>query len=86
MTLSITPLTDTIGAELTGVDLAGKLSSETRQAIYQAWVDNIVLVVRDQELTPAQFVASAAIFGPINRPHQSVRGFRRLSTVCRLGA
>jgi len=67
MTLSITPLTDTIGAELSGVDLAGDLSPDTRQAIYQAWVDNIVLVVRDQDLTPAQFVASAAIFGPIKQ-------------------
>jgi len=67
MTLSITPLTDTIGAELSGVDLAGDLNPDTRQSIYQAWVDNIVLVIRDQDLTPAQFVASAAIFGPIKQ-------------------
>ena len=50
MTIEIHPLTATIGAEITGVDMAD-LTAETAEALRKAWLDHKVLVLRDQHIT-----------------------------------
>lgn len=45
--MKITPLSDVMGAEVTGVDL-GNLSASEREALNQALLDHLVLCVRDQ--------------------------------------
>ena len=52
MPLTVKPLTKTIGAEVTGVDLAKPLDEPTRRALYDAWIEHAVLVIRDQHLSP----------------------------------
>jgi taurine dioxygenase len=65
MSLKITPLTPTIGAEAVGIDLAQPVDDATRRALYDAWIRHAVLVVRDQKLAPPQFAAAAGLFGEL---------------------
>ena len=41
--LEVVPLTQHIGAELRGIDLREKPDEETIRAIYQAWLDHLVI-------------------------------------------
>ena len=59
------PLTKTLGAEVTGIDLSQPVDEPTRKALHDAWIAHAVLVIRDQHLTPPQFAAAARIFGDI---------------------
>lgn len=69
--LGITPLHPTLGALVTGVDLAAPLDEPTRHALARALVDHLALVFHDQSLTPAQYLAAAAAFGPPMAQHYS---------------
>jgi alpha-ketoglutarate-dependent taurine dioxygenase len=61
--LTIAKLTPTIGAEATGIDLTRPVDARTRQRLYDALVENIALVIRDQHFTPAQYLAAVELFG-----------------------
>lgn len=63
MTLSIQPLGDALGAEVTGFDLRRDLTPDTVEAINQAWAQYVVLCFRQQDLTPQEFVRLARTFG-----------------------
>jgi taurine dioxygenase len=65
VTLSITPLTSAIGAEIHGVDLRGPLSDEVVAAIRQALMDHFVVFFRDQDITVEQHVAFGRRFGQL---------------------
>lgn len=65
MTMQVRPLTDTLGAEITGVDLTRPLDEAQKRELYKLFVDNAVVVFRDQHFTPQQFAAAAEIFGEI---------------------
>ena len=65
MSLTIKPLTKTIGAEVTGADLSRPIDDATRKTLYDAWIKHAVLVIRDQDLTPPQFAAAARLFGDL---------------------
>jgi taurine dioxygenase len=69
--LTITPLTPTIGAEVSGVDLSRPLTAETREAIAMALSEHQALVFHDQSFTPDQYLQAASIFGPPMRQHYS---------------
>ena len=49
--LKITPLTPTIGAEISGIDLTKPLDAETIENLHQAWAEHLVLFFRDQPFT-----------------------------------
>ncbi len=49
--ITVRPVNPTLGAEVTGVDLAD-LDDSTWHEIEQAWADHAVLFFRDQDLTP----------------------------------
>ena len=67
--LSVTPIAGSLGAEIGGVDLAKPLDDATVAAIRQAWLEHLVIFFRDQDLSPAQFLAFARRFGePIEYP------------------
>jgi len=63
--LTLTPLTPTIGAEVSGVDLAGPLPPETRGALRQALLDWKVLFFRDQDISTDQHLAFSRNFGAL---------------------
>ena len=64
--LQITKVKEHIGAIATGIDLSQPLDAATRKRLYDAVVENVVLVIRGQaHLTPAQIQAGAEIFGEL---------------------
>ena len=65
---TVKPLSGALGAELTGVDLAGPLDEGAVSVIKQAFHEHLVLLFRGQELTPADQIAFTQIFGPVE-PH-----------------
>jgi taurine dioxygenase len=69
--LKLTPLHPALGAEVSGVDLARPIDVPTRQALSRALADHLALVFRDQALTPQQYLAAAAAFGPPMEQHYS---------------
>ena len=68
-TIEVRPLSGSIGAEIRGVDLSRDLGQETFAEIHQAFLDHLVVVFRDQHLTPEQQIAFAGRFGsPVPDP------------------
>ena len=67
----ITPLHPSLGAEVAGVDLARPIDEPTRHALSRALAEHLALVLREQALTPAQYLAAAAAFGPPMEQHYS---------------
>ena len=57
-----------IGAIATDVDVRA-LSDADWNALYQAWLDGVVLVVRGQTLTIEEFLAYSRRFGRL-KPHR----------------
>src|SRR5947208_14400036 len=67
--ISVQPVAGALGAEISGVDLAKDLSDDTVAAIRRAWLQHLVIFFRDQDLSPAEFLAFARRFGePIEYP------------------
>ena len=65
MPFTLKPLTEMLGAEVTGIDLSRPLDAATKRALHDAWIEHAVLVVRDQKLSPPQFADAARIFGEL---------------------
>ena len=63
MALEIRKLGEFVGAEAVGVDLSKPVEEETRQALYDAMVEHVALVIRDQEFGPNEFAPAASLFG-----------------------
>ena len=63
MSVTVTPLSDTIGAEIQGADLSGSVSLDDLTIIKQALVDSLVLVIRDQNLDPGELLSAVHLFG-----------------------
>ena len=59
----IVPLTKHIGAEIRGLDLSKPQDEATRKALYQAWLDHILLVFRGQKLTQEDHLRATEFFG-----------------------
>ncbi len=69
MTLTLTPLSDVAGVEARGIDLRVPPPPEIRAALYQAFLDHAVLVVRDQQLAPAELLAAVRSWGQVFPQH-----------------
>ena len=63
--MKITRIKKHIGAIVTGIDLREPVDAATRKRLYEAVVDNVVLVIRGQDFTPAQYQAAAEMFGEL---------------------
>ena len=63
MAMTIEPLGKTMAAAVTGVDLALAVDDAAARAMHQALVEHMVLCIRDQDLTPAQYGQAAHLFG-----------------------
>jgi len=83
--LTVTPLSGTIGAEISGIDLAAASDAEIA-AIRRIWLDHNVVFFRDQTLPPAAFLALARRFGsPIEYPFvKGIDGFAEIIPVLKL--
>ena len=63
MAIAVEPLTESIGAEVSGADLGVALGEEAFCAIHDAFLEHSVLVFRDQSLTPDQHISLTRRFG-----------------------
>jgi taurine dioxygenase len=62
--MKITPLGDVMGAEVTGVDLSQPLGKADRERLYAAFVEHLLLCVRDQRFGDVgAFLDGARVFG-----------------------
>ena len=67
--MKIDPITPTIGAEISSVDLAMPLDADTEDRIYAALMQHLVLFFRDQDLSPEAQFTFAIGFGEPVPPH-----------------
>lgn len=67
MALRHSPITPALGAYVEGVDLGRITPPEFRQ-LYDIWKRHHVLVMRDQQLTDAQFERFSAMLGELDPP------------------
>lgn len=63
--LAIKPMSRTIGAEISGIDLREPMTEATRDAVYQALLDWKVIFFRNQDITRAQHMAFSRQFGDL---------------------
>lgn len=69
MSLALTPLPASFGIEATGIDLSGAVPAADAIALSAALRDHLVLVVRGQCLSTAQYVEAMRLFGTPMRQH-----------------
>jgi taurine dioxygenase len=55
-----------LGAEISGVDLAGPLDDQVFAGIHAALLEHLVIFFRDQQLTPEQHIAFGRRFGELH--------------------
>ena len=72
MSITIKPLSDALGAAITGVDLSKTLDSDTVQTIHKAWLDNIVLVFPGQNLSEEDQERFCRHFGELEHVRKSL--------------
>ena len=65
--ITVQPVAGSLGAEVSGVDLAAPLSNAAAAEIRRAFTENLVLCFRDQRLTPEQHLAFSRLFGRLCR-------------------
>ena len=71
MSISVRPLSEALGAEIRGVDLSGPVGAAEVARIEQALIDHLVVVVREQSLSPARLVGALRLFGETMQQHRS---------------
>jgi alpha-ketoglutarate-dependent taurine dioxygenase len=80
--LEVVPLTRHIGAEIRGIDLRERPDEETVKAIYQAWLDHLVIVFPGQTLSQEDLIRATSIFGALGELSRPAKyhppGFSRM--------
>src|SRR5499427_3501323 len=73
--LDVVPLTRHIGAEIRGFDLREKPDEDTIKAIYQAWLNHIVIIFPDQKLSQEDLIRVTGYFGEQGMPRRPPKFF-----------
>ena len=61
--LRVIPVASALGAEITGIDLAAALNDGAAGAVRAAFLEHKVIFIRDQNLSPQQFLHFSRLFG-----------------------
>jgi alpha-ketoglutarate-dependent taurine dioxygenase len=69
--ITVVPISGACGCEISGVDLRQPLDEETLTEVMKAFEHFLVIVFRDQYLTPEQHKAFSRYFGPITELPQA---------------
>ena len=69
--ITVEPISGACGCEISGVDLRQPLDAETVAEIMKAFEQFLVIVFRDQDLTPEQHKEFSRHFGPITQLPQA---------------
>ena len=65
MSITVTPLSKALGARITGIDLRDELDAGTAQAVRQAFLDNVIIVIPDQQIEDADQERFCRHFGEL---------------------
>ena len=63
MTATVTPMENDFGDEIAGMDPSRPIGSEDRDAVYGAFLDHHLIIIRGQALNAEQGTAAARILG-----------------------
>ncbi|NYT22977.1 TauD/TfdA family dioxygenase [Alcaligenaceae bacterium] len=75
MSFTVRKLGSALGAEIIGLDLTSTLDDGTVAALRAAWSEHLILLFRDQPLTPRQQIAFSRCFGELD-DHAAIPKFR----------
>ncbi|UHL64053.1 TauD/TfdA family dioxygenase [Paralcaligenes sp. KSB-10] len=75
MSFKVRKLGSALGAEVIGLDLTQTLDGDTIAALLAAWSEHLILLFRDQSLTPTQQIAFSRYFGELD-DHAAIPKFR----------
>ena len=64
--IGVFPCSDVVGAEIRGVDMSEELDPATLNAIHRAWLENCVIVVRNQRLGDGDLIRFSRHFGELD--------------------
>ena len=86
--IEVIPFKGAMGAEIKGLDLQ-RLDDDSFKVLYQAYLDHLLVLVRDQAITDEDQVAVARRFGPLEMPpaakerssHQHYEGAPEITVV-----
>ncbi|MGD9828339.1 MAG: TauD/TfdA dioxygenase family protein [Hyphomicrobiaceae bacterium] len=67
MAFQVNRLGTALGAEVVGIDLTKDISDSEIAGLRKAFLDNSIIVFRDQDLSPDQLAAFSRRFGPLDR-------------------
>ncbi len=65
MPITVKPLSETIGAEIGGIDLSRPADEAARRAIHRAFLDHLVILFRDQDLSETDQEGFCHLFGEL---------------------
>ena len=60
--LTVTPTGGPLGAAVAGIDFAQPLPEEVKEALRQAWYENLVLIFQGQNISQCVHTRSAILF------------------------
>lgn len=75
--MNVIPTGRALGAEITGIDLAKELSAAQREFIFNAYIDNLVLLFRGQSLSFTDLIQLSELFGPPGLAANQLLGLKR---------
>ena len=61
--MKVTPLSPSMGAIITGIDLSNGIQADEAARLRDAWLEHQVIIIRGQKLTPARQIEIARAFG-----------------------
>jgi len=83
--MQIHPLSEAIGTEMTGIDLARPLDDAAFAHIRAAWLERGILLIHGQaHLSPEEFIAASRRFGPLDEhdlPDYCLPGYPEIAIV-----
>lgn len=65
MTIEVVPTGRAVGAEIRGVDIRQPLAQADIGVITKAWYDHLVVIIREQPMSPLELMAFARTFGEL---------------------
>ena len=68
MSITVTPLSDALGGELGGLDLRQQLDDETVELVHRAFLEHLIIVIRDQDISQEDLVRFTRYFGESATP------------------
>ncbi|MBT3905969.1 MAG: TauD/TfdA family dioxygenase [Rhodospirillales bacterium] len=77
MNLQVTSHNGAVGATVSDIDLSQSLDAETVAELHQAWLNHIVLVFPDQQLSDPALMAFAKHFGDLEFPPSKLLNYTK---------